>query len=65
MTENLTKEVKMKKKSFFSVFEVVLIDGMGVYIAMGLVAYHNPDAFAAGLAQATKTVNKLFLIASL
>jgi hypothetical protein len=55
----------MKKKSFFNVFEVVLIVGMGVYIAMGLVAYHNPDVFAAGIAQATKTVNKLFLVASI
>ncbi|MHB9139709.1 MAG: hypothetical protein ACYC4Q_09935 [Victivallaceae bacterium] len=51
----------MKKKSFFSVFEVVLIAGVGAYIAIGLVAYHNPDVFAAGLAQAAKTVNKLFL----
>ena len=55
----------MEKKSFFSVFEIVLIVGMGVYIAMGLVAYHNPDVCAASLTQVTETVNKLFLVASL
>jgi hypothetical protein len=51
----------MKKKAFFSVFEIVLIVGMGVYIAIGLAAYQNPEVCV----QATKTVSKLFLVTSL
>jgi len=50
----------MEKKSFFSVFEIVLIVGMGVFIAAGLIAYENPDV-SASLAQVTETVSKLFI----
>jgi hypothetical protein len=51
----------MKKKSFFSVFEIVLIVGMGVFIATGLLAYQNPEV-CDGLAQITQTVSKLFIV---
>ncbi len=50
----------MEKKSFFSVFEIVLIVGMGVFIAAGLVAYQNPEVNSS-LAQITQTVSKLFI----
>ena len=51
----------MEKKSFFSVFEIVLIVGMGVFIAAGLVAYQNPDV-SDSLAQITEAVSKLLLV---
>ncbi len=51
----------MKKKSFFSVFEIVLIVGMGVFIATGLLACQNPEV-CDGLAQITQTVSKLFIV---
>ena len=50
----------MEKKSFFSVFEIVLIVGMGAFIATGLVAYQNPDV-CSSLVQITETVSKLFV----
>jgi hypothetical protein len=51
----------MEKKAFFSVFEIVLIVGMGVFIATGLVAYQSPEV-CESLAQATQTVSKLFAV---
>lgn len=51
----------MEKKAFFNVFEIALIVGMGVFIAMGLVAYQNPDV-CDSLAQVTQTVSKLFAV---
>ena len=51
----------MEKKSFFSVFEIVLIVGMGAFIATGLAAYQNPDV-SSSLAQITQTVSKLFIV---
>lgn len=50
----------MEKKSFFSVFEIVLIVGMGVFIATGLAAYQNPDV-SSSLAQITQTVTQMFI----
>ena len=51
----------MKKKFFFNAFEIAIIIGMGVFIAVGLVAYQNPD-ICDGLAQITDTVSKLLLV---
>jgi len=50
----------MGKKSFFNVFEIVLIVGMGAFIATGLIAYQNPDV-CDSLAQITQTVSNLFI----
>ena len=54
-------EILMEKKAFFNVFEIALIVGMGVFIAMGLVAYQNPDV-CDSLAQVTQTVSELFAV---
>jgi len=51
----------MKKKSFFSVFEIVLIVAMGAFIAIGITAYENP-AVSDELAQITQTVTNLFIV---
>ena len=49
----------MGKKFFFNALEIALIIGMGIFIAIGLAAYQNPD-ICEGLAQITETVSKLF-----
>ncbi len=51
----------MEKKFFFNAFEIAIIIGMGVFIAIGLVAYQNPDV-SDSLAQITEAVSKLLLV---
>jgi hypothetical protein len=60
-TEKFNKEVFMKKQSFFSVFEIVLIVGMGAFIAIGVTAYESPRV-CESLVQITKTVTDLFIV---